>query len=92
MNRKRGSLWRIAATLATVLCAAPSHAADYALPVVRVIDGDTVEVNASPDMPPELAGLKVLLRGVDAPESRHRAKYPAASVPAGAASDGGKNR
>ena len=48
---------------------APARAADYAWPVVHVIDGDTVAVDASADMPPELADLKVRLRGVDTPET-----------------------
>ena len=62
--------------LAMVLAAgaAPAAAADYQWPVVRILDGDTVAVDASADMPPELAGLKVRLRGVDTPEKGGRAK------------------
>ena len=56
------------------LAAAPAHAADYAWPVTRVVDGDTVAVDASADMPPELAAIKVRLRGVDTPEKGRRAK------------------
>ena len=56
---------------------ASAHAADYAWPVGCVIDGDTVEVNAAADLPPELAALKVRLRGVDTPEKGHCAKCPA---------------
>ncbi len=63
---------RFAATVA--LCAAPAYAADYDWPVVRVIDGDTVAVDASADMPPELAAIRVRLRGVDTPEKTSRAK------------------
>ena len=37
--------------------------------MVRVIDGDTVEVDASSDMPPELASIRVRLRAVDTPET-----------------------
>ena len=55
----------------------PAPAADYAWPVVRVIDGDTVAVDASADMPPELAAIKVRLRGVDTPEKGGRAKCEA---------------
>ena len=40
---------------------------------MRVIDGDTIVVDASADLPPELADLRVRLRGVDAPEKGHRA-------------------
>ena len=61
----------LAAALAAV--AMPAQAADYAWPVVRVIDGDTIVVDASADLPPELADLRVRLRGVDAPEKGHRA-------------------
>ena len=35
---------------------------------MRVIDGDTVEVDASADMPPEIASIRVRPRGVDTPE------------------------
>ena len=54
-------------TLATLLCATPALAADYDWPVVRVVDGDTVLVDATADMPPELAAIRVRLRGVDVP-------------------------
>ena len=59
---------------ALVLVAGPALAADYAWPVVRVVDGDTVAVDASADMPPELADVKVRLRDVDTPEKGGRAK------------------
>ena len=59
---------------ALVLIAGPALAADYAWPVVRVIDGDTVAVDASADMPPELADVRVRLKGVDTPEKGGRAK------------------
>ena len=45
--------------------------------MVRVIDGDTVAVDASADLPHELADLKVRLRGVDTPEKGYRAKCAA---------------
>ena len=61
------------AGIAPFLLAAPAVAADYEWPIVRVIDGDTVKVDASADLPPELASLSVRLRGVDTPETR-RAK------------------
>ena len=56
-----------AVALAAVLCTAPARGADYAWPVIKVIDGDTVAVDASADLPPELSKLKVRLDGVDAP-------------------------
>ena len=59
---------------ALLLVSGPALAADYAWPVVRVIDGDTVAVDASADMPPELADVKVRLKGVDTPEKGGRAK------------------
>ena len=65
------------AALALSACACTSAlAADYAWPVIRVVDGDTVAVDASADLPPELAGLSVRLRGVDTPEKGSRAKCP----------------
>lgn len=54
---------------AASLVAVATWAADYDWPVVRVIDGDTVEVDASADMPPELASIRVRLRSVDSPET-----------------------
>ena len=63
---------RIKTIFAIMLAAAlpaMALAADYAWPVVRVIDGDTVKVDASADMPPELASVYVRLRGVDTPET-----------------------
>ena len=76
---KRGSLRFPAAAivLAASLLAAPLPAADYSWPVVRVVDGDTVKVDASADLPSELASLSVRLRGVDTPEKGGRAKCEA---------------
>ena len=66
-----------AALLLAALPAVPAGAADYAWPVVRVVDGDTVAVDASADLPPELADLKIRLLGVDTPEKGGRAKCDA---------------
>ena len=66
-----------AITLAAALFAAGVQAADYSWPVVRIVDGDTVKVDASADLPPELASLSVRLRGVDTPEKGRRAKCDA---------------
>ena len=49
-------------------------AADYEWRIVGVVDGDTIRVNATPDLPPELARLKVRIRGIDTPEKAGRAK------------------
>ena len=65
------------ALTACVVCASPVLASDYKWPVVRVIDSDTVKVDAGADMPPELAFLRVRLRGVDTPEKGSRAKCEA---------------
>ena len=72
----------IAATLALALPADAQQtrttvAADYSWPVVRVVDGDTVKVDASADMPPELASIAIRLRGVDTPEKGRWAKCDA---------------
>ena len=45
-----------------------ARAADYEWRIVGVVDGDTIRVDATPDLPPALARLKVRLRGVDTPE------------------------
>ena len=63
--------------LVAALSAVGAQAADYSWPVVRIIDGDTVKVDASADLPPELASLSVRLRGVDTPEKGRRAKCEA---------------
>ena len=67
----------IAVAAAFLIVALPAHAADYDWPVVRVIDGDTVAVDASADLPRELAALKVRLRAVDTPEKGGRAQCDA---------------
>ena len=68
----------VIAALALSACVyANAMAADYDWPVLRVVDGDTVAVDASTDLPPELARLNVRLRGVDTPEKGGRAKCPA---------------
>ena len=68
-----------AATLvvAASLIAAPLTAADYSWPVIAIVDGDTVKVDAGANLPPELASLSVRLRGVDTPEKGWRAKCDA---------------
>lgn len=58
-----------AVALTAAICAATARSADYAWPVTRVIDGDTVEVKV-PGLPPELTHLRVRLRDVDTPETR----------------------
>ena len=69
------SALRLVAALAfTFYICGPVLAADYEWPILRVVDGDTVAVDASADLPPELARLSVRLRGVDTPEKGHRAK------------------
>ncbi len=62
-----------AAAVAACLIPGSLAAADFAWPVVRVIDGDTVAVDASADMPVEIAELRVRLRGVNTAETGHRA-------------------
>lgn len=66
-----------ACALAIVNLALPARAADYEWRVVRVVDGDTIEIDAAPDLPPELARLKVRLRDIDTPEKAGRAKCAA---------------
>ena len=64
-------LHRGAAVLAAGLVSAAAWAGDYQWPVVRVVDGDTVKVDASADMPAELAEVAVRLCDVDTPETWH---------------------
>jgi len=66
-NKGLDALAAAVAALA-LACAFGAHAGDYRWQVVRAIDGDTVEMNAGADMPPELSLLPVRLRGVDTPE------------------------
>ena len=55
----------------------PALVADCEWPVLRLVDGDTVAVDASADMPPELARLSVRLHKVHTPEKGQRAKCDA---------------
>ena len=88
-KKERGIRLPMAVAVATVLAAAlpdpHAQAADYSWPVVRVVDGDTVKVDARADLPPELASLSVRLRGVDTPEKGRRAKCNAERQAADAA-------
>ena len=63
--------------IAGIAVASPSSRADeYRWPVIRVVDGDTLKVDADADVPASLAMLSVRIRGVDTPET-HRPKYDA---------------
>ena len=55
---------RALAGLGLALWASGAAAGDYEWPVVEVIDGATLVVDAGADFPPELAMLTVRLRGV----------------------------
>lgn len=82
---------RSLAILAAALAALPLPAQaaepplDFAWPVIRVIDGDRLAVDASADLPAPLAQLRVRLRGIDAPEAGHRAGCDAERESAGRA-------
>ena len=62
------------AALLLTLAAGRAEAADYAWPVTRIVDGDTLRVDAGADIPGELAALSVRIRGIDTPEKGGRAK------------------
>ena len=47
--------------------------ADYAWPIMRIVDGDTLKADAGADMPSELAMLSVRIRGIDTAEKGGRA-------------------
>ena len=51
-----------------------AEAADYEWPITRIVDGDTLRVDAAADLPGELAALSVRIRGIDTPEKGGRAK------------------
>ncbi len=76
-----------ALALTAALCAPPARGADYLWPVTRVIDGDTVKVDASANLPPELANLSVRLRGVDTPGIGRYAKCPSEEAAGRVATD-----
>lgn len=68
---------RFLAFLATLpLLISPAPAAEYDWPVLRVIDGDTLEVRVE-RMPVNGGRLAVRLRGIDAPKSGGRARCAA---------------
>ena len=64
----------VAAFALAIVFTGAAGAADYEWRIVGVVDGDTIQVNATPDLPPELARLKVRIRGIDTPEKAGRAK------------------
>ena len=70
----RASVAAFALTLAFTGAAADAGAADYEWRIVGVVDGDTIRVDAAPDLPPALVRLKVRLRDIDTPEKAGRAK------------------
>ena len=69
----RASVAAFALALAFTGAAADAGAADYEWRIVGIVDGDTIRVDATPNLPPELARLKVRLRDVDTPEKGGRA-------------------
>lgn len=78
--------------LTAAITTATATASDYPWAIAHVIDGDTVAVDASANMPVELANLKVRLRGVDTPEIGHRAECEAERNAADAATAFTKER
>ena len=64
----------VAAFVLAIVFTGGASAADYEWRIVGVADSDTIRVNATPDLPPELARLKVRVRGIDTPEKAGRAK------------------
>ena len=58
----------VAAFALAIVFTGAAGAADYEWRIVGVVDSDTIWVDATPDLPPALARLKVRLRGVDTPE------------------------
>lgn len=71
-------LYALMCTLAMTGCiqhSEPSHQTKqpYSWKVIRVLDGDTVEVDAK-FFPPELGNIRVRVLGIDTPESGGRAK------------------
>ena len=72
-GRARVRGWRCARPVAV---ASPARADEYRWPIVRVVDGDALKVDAGADMPASLARLSVRIRGVDTPET-HRPKCDA---------------
>ena len=67
--------WLLLPGLAALATTPPCVTHDFA--VVRVVDGDTVTI-AVPGLPPPVDGpLSLRIRGVDCPESGHRALCPA---------------
>ena len=58
-----------------VLLLIPSIAFAWELPIVKVIDGDTIATQV-PNMPIELHHYSIRVRGIDTPEKGGRAKCP----------------
>ena len=70
MTARAAVAFVLAAAVASVCEAAAARAGDYDWRPVRVVDGDTIAFDAGADIRvPELAAVKVRLRGVDTPET-----------------------
>lgn len=52
-----------------------AHAADYVMPIISVIDGDTIKSNVK--LPCPLCKVSVRILGIDTPESNYLAKCAA---------------
>lgn len=66
---------RLALTILLLALATSAFAADLAVTVVRVVDGDTIRVRVIEPTPEILRDNSVRLRGVDAPELHDKRLY-----------------
>lgn len=77
----------VVAVLLAAVTAAPAAAAEHAWPVLRVVDGDTIEVDTGAAADPVLARMSVRVAGVDTPAVGGRAACPQEAVLGAAAAD-----
>ena len=59
--------------LAAILFPVTVFASGWTLPIVKVIDGDTIQTNVSV-LPYPLSNVKIRIKGIDTPEKGHLAK------------------
>lgn len=59
--------------LAAILFPVTVFAASWTLPIVKVIDGDTIQTKIE-TLPPPLSNVKIRINGIDTPEKGHLAK------------------
>lgn len=71
MVKERSSV--IFLLVAAILFPVSVFASSWTLPIVKVVDGDTIQTSVDA-LPPPLSNIKIRINGIDTPEKGHLAK------------------